>query len=289
MPEEFSPITTVGNIHFKREDLYKLPNGVNGSKLRACEYLLERARRNGYRHVVTGSANVSPQHAIVASVARRNGMKITSVIGGSTLEKSLPLHRSLQIAYENGADFRECVLGFNPMLQKEAKRVAAELSAYYMPYGIAIEENATKRSYQEFHNRVAMQCGNLEEYEDLILPFGSGNTGVGVLWGLHRLARPPKRVHLMCIGPDRLPWATKRLEDIGVPGGLDGLRFELQVNILYKNFAGYLDKMPEKFGPINFHPTYEGKIIRYLKKTKPEYWTRRDGTTGFWIVGGLIK
>jgi hypothetical protein len=44
--------------------------------------------------------------------------------------------------------------------------------------------------------------------------------------------------------------------------------------------------MPEKQDDIVFHPTYEGKIIRYLNVTHPAWWARRDGTTAMWIVGG---
>jgi hypothetical protein len=216
-------------------------------------------------------------------------MKLTTVIGGTTLEKALRSHRSVQIAHRAGADFREIGVGYNPALQKEAKRLAEETGAYYLRYGISIEEDAPKRDLQEFHDRVAKQCANIDSYEDLILPFGSGNTGTGVLWGLHRLEKPPKRVQLMCIGPDRLNWASKRLEDIGVPGGLDGLKFEVVINVLHGHFASYGDRMPETFGSIEFHPNYEGKIVRYLKQTKPEFWTRRNGTTGFWIVGGPIS
>ena len=40
--------------------------------------------------------------------------------------------------------------------------------------------------------------------------------------------------------------------------------------------------MPETFGGIKFHPTYEGKMIRYLKS---QGWIPEDGSVGFWIVG----
>ena len=284
-----SRIGCIGGIHFKREDEYRLSTGVNGSKVRACEYLIERAKRSGFKAIVSGSACVSPQHAIVATVARANEIPLTDIIGGTTLEKAVRSHRSVRIAYEEGAKFHEVNAGYNPVLQKVAKRIAEETGAYYLRYGIAIEEDSPVKELKEFHDQVARQCQNIDAYDDLILPFGSGNTGVGVLWGLSRLKRPPKRVQLMVIGPDRLEWASERLAAIGVPGGLDGLKFELVINVLHQNFASYGDRMPETFGSIKFHPNYEGKIVRYLKSTKPDYWTRRDGTTGFWIVGGPIE
>ena len=278
----------IGGIHFKREDEYRLPTGVNGSKVRACEYLIDRARKRGFTGIVSASACVSPQHAIVATVARSKGLDMTNVIGGTTLDKAIRSHRSVQIAYRIGSTFHEINVGYNPALQKAAKEIAEKTGAYYLRYGISIEEDSPVQELREFHDRVAQQCANIGEYEDFILPFGSGNTGVGVLWGLTRLERPPKRVHLMVIGPDRLDWASKRLSDLGVEGGLGGLPFDLQIDVLHQHFAQYGDRMPEQFGSINFHPNYEGKIVRYLKTTKPEYWTRRDGSVGFWIVGGTI-
>ena len=34
--------------------------------------------------------------------------------------------------------------------------------------------------------------------------------------------------------------------------------------------------------------SYEGKVVRYLDAAEPEWWTRRDGSTAFWIVGGPL-
>jgi uncharacterized membrane protein len=39
---------------------------------------------------------------------------------------------------------------------------------------------------------------------------------------------------------------------------------------------------------IVLHPTYEGKVVRYLDEHRPSWWTRRDGSTALWIVGGPI-
>ena len=38
---------------------------------------------------------------------------------------------------------------------------------------------------------------------------------------------------------------------------------------------------------IVFHPTYEGKVIRYLNGMEPEWWTRDDKTL-LWVVGGPL-
>jgi hypothetical protein len=70
---------------------------------------------------------------------------------------------------------------------------------------------------------------------------------------------------------------------------LGALTFELQPETLHKVWASYGDKMPETRDGIRFHPTYEGKIVRWLNTTKPDYWTAQDGTTAMWIVGGPVR
>ena len=47
--------------------------------------------------------------------------------------------------------------------------------------------------------------------------------------------------------------------------------------------------MPGQADGIVLHPTYEGKVVRYLDEKAPEWWVRRDGTTCLWIVGGPLK
>jgi hypothetical protein len=126
-----------------------------------------------------------------------------------------------------------------------------------------------------------------DEIETLILPFGSGNTACGVLYGLHDFAPASlRRVVLVGIGPDRLEWAEHRLGAVGrelVPAGVDLVHVPL-----HPWFATYGDRMPETWDGIVLHPTYEGKVVRFLNNAEPDYWTRRDGTTCLWIVGGPI-
>jgi hypothetical protein len=68
-----------------------------------------------------------------------------------------------------------------------------------------------------------------------------------------------------------------------VPDGVN-----LHYITLHEVWASYSDSMPEELDGIKFHKQYEGKIVRYLNLVQPEWWTRRDGTTCFWIVGGEL-
>ena len=62
-------------------------------------------------------------------------------------------------------------------------------------------------------------------------------------------------------------------------------------NIYHENLNGtgfckYTDEFPERAGSIEFHPRYEGKVIRYMRQRTPHLWNPQ---TLFWVVGGKIK
>jgi hypothetical protein len=60
------------------------------------------------------------------------------------------------------------------------------------------------------------------------------------------------------------------------------------VDLHGSRYASYSDRMPGRADGIVLHPTYEGKVVRYLDEHRPSWWTRRDGSTALWIVGGPI-
>jgi hypothetical protein len=294
-----SPVELHDGIHFKREDLYRYPSGANGSKLRACEVLVQSAKAAGYSRIVTAAACVSPQHALVASTAARFGMETTHLLGGTKPSTAMQ-HPSVRVAAETGvATFVFLPVGYNPYLVSQARKFAAEHEDHYwLHYGITTPEDATDAEVAAFHAPGQQQVANLPEgIKTLILPFGSGNSGTGVLAGL--IDHAPltlERVVLPIIGPDHRQWSTDRLHRMGLPSPfvdfgdeLGALTFELQPETLHKVWASYGDKMPETRDGIRFHPTYEGKIVRWLNTTKPDYWTAQDGTTAMWIVGGPVR
>jgi hypothetical protein len=280
---KFSPITEHDGLLLKREDLYRYPNGANGSKLRAAERLLADAADLGYQKVITAAACVSPQHALVASAAQKLGMTTTHIVGGTRPETAI-LHTSVRLAMDAGAEFQYINVGYNPALVAAARTYAQENpDTYWLHYGISAPPEADDDDLRRFHDASASQVGNIPpDVTDVVLPFGSGNTGAGVLWGLAELGTV-ERVHLMCIGPDRLPWLEKRLQRLtseDLP--------EILVNRLHPGFATYGDRMPEKIDGVVMHPTYEGKVVRYLDLTSPKWWVQPEGKTLMWVVGGPL-
>lgn len=287
---DMTPVELRGGIQWKREDLYRLePSGVNGSKLRACQHLIGRAAEAGnVFQVVSASSVLSPQAAMAGVVSESLGLEC-EIIVGATRRELLGRHKSVQIAMDAGASVRIVPVAYNTALQKAARDAAEEPGVWRLPYGITVEADAPPEDVEAFLAVGGAQVANLpDELETLVIPFGSANTACGVLYGLQEYSCPPglKRVILMEIGPSRRDWAYNRLRYVDkqlAPTGVD-----VQFVTLHDVWASYGDKMPETMEEIVFHPTYEGKMIRWLNMVQPDYWQRRDGTTGFWIVGGPI-
>lgn len=291
---EYTPVENRNGRYYKREDLYRSEAyGVNGAKFRACRYLIDRAVENGAVEIVSASSVLSPQAAMAAVVAEENGVEATIVLG-ATRPDSATKHQSVKTAVLAGAELNtDTRIAFNPPLQRAGKALAAERpGAWQLPYGITTPDDAPWEDVADFLNVGAPQVDNLpDSIETLVIPFGSGNTAAGVLYGLLTRSVPNKlrRVVLVGVGPDRMKWLRERLAYVGTDLeqlGAEGI--ELEHISLHGTFASYGDKMPETADGIVMHPTYEGKVVRYLDIFEPEWWTRRDGSTCFWIVGGPL-
>lgn len=281
-----SPVEDRGGRLYKREDLAALPVGVNGSKLRACEHLIGRAARAGAKRVISAASVLSPQSAMAAVLARRHGLGCTVVVGG-TKPTTAVRHPSVRMAVDHGASLEFAAVGYNPALQSYARKLAAlDPDAYWLQYGITTPPTATPEELRAFHAVAARQVENLPPVETLVIPFGSGNTAAGVLMGIaqRRPADRPQRTVLVGIGPDRRTWLAERFAVMGLR-----LPAYEHLDLHGSGYAAYGDKMPGTADGIRLHPTYEGKVVRYLNEKAPEWWTRRDGSTCLWIVGGPIS
>lgn len=288
---ELTPFELRNGRWYKREDLFRGPAGVNGAKLRACDHLISRAAAGGARRVISAASVLSPQNAMASVLAARYGMACTVVAGGTT-ERTAFRHRSMQTARSTGADFRFIKVGYNPALQAEARRLAgADPQAYWLRYGITPPPDSTPDALLDFHWTAGAQVENLpRSVRTLVIPFGSGNTGAGVLLGLDRFDRWEglDRVVLVCIGPDRQGWLRERLSALRGLHLLAGPSRWETIDLHGSGYATYGDRMPGTADGIELHPTYEGKVVRYLDEHKPDWWLRRDGSTALWIVGGPI-
>lgn len=270
---------------YKREDYYA-PLGhksINGAKLRQLDYLVSNAAKAGYRSIVTGASILSPQLSMTAIVAQRYAMPCLIMVGG-TKPETMVKKPNVQIALDAGADFEVGPVGYNPALQQRVKYAEQATGAYRVAYGITTHDDASDEDLLGFHNVGAAQVPSIPpQIKHLIVPFGSGNSATSALLGLSRLPHKP-RVTLVQIGPSKFEWMQNRLERMGVhPGDLP----ELDVHVLHGVHYTYSDRQVATADGINFHPTYEGKIVYQLARYASRYagWHERDGATALWIVG----
>jgi len=282
--DELTPWELRNGTWYKREDHLRNSYGVNGSKFRACRHMMVEAILEGYDHVVSAQATASPQSSICATLAEELGMECTIVVGASKPATAIK-HPNIAIAMQAGAHLDTgCRVAYNGTLQPYGRALAERLGAWQLPYAISAPDTAGREELEAFSAVGGAQVRNLPpSIETLVIPFGSGNTAAGVLYGLSRFDSKLTRVVLVGVGPDRSSWLRKRLTAVGAEGVYS--EFQIDVMPLHPWFAEYSDRMPETHDGVVFHPTYEGKVIRFLNSAKPDWWTRRDGTTGFWIVG----
>lgn len=286
-PRALTPVELRNGRYYKRDDLHGSASyPVNGSKFRACRYLVSEAAQAGATHVISASSVLSPQAAMAGVLAEEYGMDCTLVLG-ATRDDTAPRHTSVQVAMAAGATLNTATkVGYNPMIQRAGKALARELGAWQLPYGITTPADATPEQVEAFLQVGAPQVQNLPpEVDTLVMAFGSGNSTAAVLYGLATYGHTLERVVLVGVGPDRLEWVQRRLASVGV--AWDQLPEILHMP-LHGWYANYGDRMPETADDIVMHPTYEGKVVRFLNGATFPWWNNRDGKTCFWIIGGPL-
>ncbi len=279
-PDDLTPWELRGGRHYKREDYHRNPYGANGAKYRLARWMMKRAQDAGYSHVVSAQSVLSPQSSIVATLAEELGMDCTLCYGASRATTAVR-HRNVAIAAQAGAHFDfTCRVAYNGALQSHGARVAAELGAWQMPY----VSTPGPEDLEEALEVGGAQARNLPRgIRHLVIPFWSGNTASGILYGLDKYGtKDVEDILLVGIGPDRWDWLNARLAVVGAHQIMAMVRHVP----LHPAFARYADAMPETLDGITFHPTYEGKVIRYLNQSLWTPWRKRDDSVGFWIVGG---
>lgn len=302
-----TPVTHVDGsndgVFYKRED-YFAPlgyGGINGSKLRQCIWLLHGAARAGYAGVLSAGSVKSPQHAMVATVARHYGLRSYHVLG-ATKPETCGQHDSVAIAQSAGAAFEFITVGYNAALQRRVKDLQAsdEFQNYFrLEYAISVDhEREPAARVAQFHTAGASQVLNLPDTRRLIVPAGSCNTAASILWGVIGSTRQsPAEIHLVGVGHNRMLWLRDRLDILGARLTMVGRgQWELRGfghqprKVVYHDLVGagyteYQQMWSEQMGGITMHPTYEAKVARWLRTQRPDL--LQDAC--FWVVGSEPK
>lgn len=308
--DKLTPVDTgESGLMYKREDFFAPLGygGINGSKLRQLIYLMEPMRGGT---AVTACSVLSPQSSMTALVGRHFGVGVTVILGATRYESAVK-HENVKIAVAAGAELKFVKVAYNPALQRAVKLHQAEHGSYVVPYGITTPPEAGPRQVASFHLLASRQVVNIPaQTRTLVIPFGSANSATGVLTGLARYGPGAiSRVVLIGIGPNRLPWLWKRLEVIERGLGLDirslftvrshfqGAQSSADVQdtagpVLLEHYdlhgtgyVRYADRRLWRQDGIDFHPTYEGKVMHWLADVRPHWHKPADGTELFWIVG----
>jgi 1-aminocyclopropane-1-carboxylate deaminase/D-cysteine desulfhydrase-like pyridoxal-dependent ACC family enzyme len=331
--DRLTPVEEHGGILFKREDRFAPLGygGINGSKLRQCIWLVDDYVRRAANPVgvISGTSVKSPQLPMGSAVANHYGLESVHVIGATTPETAIT-HPNVALATCFGARWRIEKVAYNPALQRGVGRLMAEdrhlRDFFYLEYGITVDHkwrmNGPER-VESFHEIGARQVRNIPDHVgNLIIPAGSCNTTVSILFGL-ALDRPSRleNVHLIGIGPQKLQWIEERLEILQrvyddmdlrpfqrayhdhpsieahwnlrtsgfydeAGGGFDDRAFTLHHYDLHgTGWVDYQDEMPFEWEGIELHPTYEGKVMSYLADSDQLRPLLYEDTTLFWIVG----
>jgi len=269
-------------IWFKRED-YFAPlgySGPNGSKMRQLIWYMNKFRGNK-THIVTGASIQSPQLSMSAIVGAHYGLKCRQVVYSKP--ETVLNHPNPAVAHGFGAVFEYASGPYNPIIQRKVADLTQD-SSLVVEYGITLPiDRYSPEDVRKFHEVGANQTKNIpDEIEELIIPAGSCNSLTSILLGLSRDRHNLKRIFTIGIGPDKAEWTHERLRYMGVDASK--FDFEWRHHSLHDTgFSKYSDHFKgESFDGINFHPTYEAKMWRWLRQND---YISCDGKTGFWIVG----
>lgn len=291
---DLTPVEVGARCTWKRDDAFAPLHayGINGAKVRFLIWLVLRARAAGYTSLVTGGSVVSPQLARSAVIGAHYQMPVKVVLGGTTYTSALR-HPNVSISDQVGATFDFVKVGYNPAIQKRiGELAAADPAACRIPYGISVDGDEPDIEIHRFHDLGARQVENLpDRTRTLVVPFGSGNSAASILLGLYRRQLPDlERVALIGIGPNRMGWLTerlRRLETVEGPGlGKFADAIVSHINLHDIGYTTYAKRVPWTIDGVDGHPTYEGKVLRYLDETRPAWWRDDPDVTCVWIVGG---
>ena len=279
-----TPWENRAGVWFKRED-YFAPlgyGGPNGSKMRQLIWYINRYRE-GKSHIVTGASVQSPQLSMSAIVGAHYGLRSRQVVYSKP--STVLTHENPRIAAGFGAVFEYASGPYNPILQRRVADLTQPKSLV-VEYGITVpHERYPADDVRKFHEVGANQVRNLPpEVQRLIVPAGSCNSLTSVLLGLSRDSGNVRELFTLGIGPSKQDWMRARLKIMGVDP--DRLPFRWRHHSLHDSgFSSYSDKFKgENWHGIEFHPTYEGKMVRWLKANDMLF-ECPDDRTGFWIVG----
>ena len=300
---DLSPVEMVDGLVFKREDKYA-PLGeecINGSKLRQLIWLVNQYKQGGgSQGLISGASTTSPQLSMGSAVANHFGLPSTHVIGlnqFANIEKAKS-HLDVEMAVLMGAELEFCASARNNNVQDVVKALLKQpkyQGYFYLEYGVSIDHwKHPAREIEAFHRVGAEQVHNIPECENLIIPAGSCNSLVSILYGLAIYKPKVRNIILVEIGPGKRKWVRDRVLAIQSRNAsnspvrvLDGSLYPVEYHDLHgAGYVKYEQRMAYQHSSIEFHPHYEGKMMTYLADRRPDLLNENNV---IWIIAGQGK
>lgn len=259
LPGDLTPVQKIGNMYFKRDDLYApfgVWGGVNGGKLRQCMMLVEEVQKRepGISGLVTYCSIHSPQAPITAATARHFGLSCFVAYGG-TSKSSIAAGQMPRLAMRYGAKV-EIVAGTgrHNVLKARAEAIAAARNCFLVQYGINLDDFGSV-----LLGAVAEQVQNIPDgIDDLYITCGSGITASGVIIGIEKYGKNVRKVHLIATAFDRQEKVRATLRKFGVN------RDFIYHDLFHAKGFSYEKRQSLRVGGIKLHPNYEAKALRYV-------------------------
>ena len=300
---DLSPVEMVDGLAFKREDKYApLGEGsINGSKLRQLIWLVHQYKQGGgSQGLISGASTTSPQLSMGSTVANHFGLPSTHVIGLNQFRnvKVAKAKPEVEMAALMGADFIIHASARNNIIQSLVRDLLKQpeyQGYFYLEYGVSIDHwQHPAREIEAFHRVGAEQVQNIPECENLIIPAGSFNSLVSILYGLAIYRPKVRNIILVEIGPGKRKWVRDRVLAIQSRNArhspakvLDGSLYPVEYHDLHgAGYVKYEQQMAYQHGSIEFHPHYEGKMMTYLADRRPDLLNENNV---IWIIAGEGK
>ncbi len=171
-------------LWMKREECSGLALG--GNKTRKLEFVMAAALAQGHETIVTTGPVTSNHTMMTAAAARRLGLKIHCVVGGTPPER--PFGNLLLLDYMGATlhfspiDFAEPEPADVRMLGQLCRQVVESTGGYWIPAGGTMPE--AEPGFMSVVSEVAAQRGGCFDFGQTVVALGTGSTTTGVLLGL---------------------------------------------------------------------------------------------------------
>ncbi len=284
--------TEIGNILFKRLDLYKPvdENHVGGGKSIQTSTLLinnlEKIRTKYNSTVSTAAALTSPQHHLVAGIAEKMGLKTFVGIQGTPerLPVILEKYSMVKAAEYYGATVLPVTkAAYQVVIESRMQKQLAEMGEYnfFIKFGINLEKDK-----DAIIGSIANQVKNIpDELDHLVIPSGSCLSAAGIINGLYKFKKKVKNIHVIQIaGGSHASNIEKNMPIFA----RYRYNFYLRGDIPYKEHRYYT--IGNGDSGFRLDPVYEGKGWDYLINNHKDMGINPNKESVlFWVVGSTIS